>query len=124
MPHRHILLACLLGTFTLGGCGSMLSADKRKLSITSSPAGARITINGAPRGVTPATVEVDNRRAQNVVVRLDGHQPARAHLRPQLNPKYLVLDVFTPLFSGLFVDGAKGTWRELNARGIHVKFSE
>ncbi|MGB0591223.1 MAG: PEGA domain-containing protein [Myxococcota bacterium] len=55
-------------------------ASKGSVLVTSSPSGATIQIDGAPRGVTPTTISGLSPGAFQLVLTLDGHTPHTANL--------------------------------------------
>jgi hypothetical protein len=57
---RHLLTAAALAS--LAACGTIAHGSRQTIPITSSPNGARITIDSVPVGVTPLEVEVSRKR--------------------------------------------------------------
>ena len=67
-----LLAACVL----LNGCATAMNGPAQRVAVASDPPGARVYMNGAPVGVTPAFVDVP-RRDPDLKLRLekDGYQP-------------------------------------------------
>ncbi len=70
-----LALTLLLQLLILVGCASIMHGTTQQIAVSSSPTGAKVTVNGMDRGVTP--VIADLKRKDNHVVRvtLDGYQP-------------------------------------------------
>lgn len=70
-----LALAVLLQFLLLAGCASIMHGTTQQIAVSSSPTGAKVTVNGMDRGVTP--VIADLKRKDNHVVRvtLEGYQP-------------------------------------------------
>ena len=62
-------------------CFVELTSDSATLAISSLPDGARVTVNGVSRGVTPCTVEQIPEGDATVELTLDGHQPHKQTVR-------------------------------------------
>lgn len=85
------LAAILVGTLmSASGCATIIRLKERspdggffqRIDVTSVPAGARIVVDGADKGLTPLGIYVDRRR-KDVTVRLerDGFMPSEITLR-------------------------------------------
>lgn len=59
---------------------AVLYGDDATISITSTPAGATIFIDGEPRGTTPIALQGENLGAREVEIRMEGHQSYRETL--------------------------------------------
>ncbi len=68
MTRRTLIIVCMLGLATLGGC------VERLLTITSRPAGAIVYLNGEEVGATPLTREFTWYGTYDVVLRKTGYQ--------------------------------------------------
>jgi PEGA domain len=107
------LLICLT-VWWLTGCTTIMHPDRlQTVVINSSPAGARITINGTAEGVTPAQVALDRSRAYTVELQKPSYQVYRQALAKQTDPMFFVNVIFLP---GFVVDLATNTWQAFPAQ--------
>ncbi len=60
----------------LSGCATLFSKSTRKVKVTSTPTGAEVIVDGTPRGQTPVTIELDNRKAHDIGIGKRGHGSA------------------------------------------------
>jgi hypothetical protein len=68
---RLILLSCLS---VLPGCATIVhGGGQQGVGISSTPPGAKVTVDGVASGVTPTTVTLPRNRPHNVEVQLDGY---------------------------------------------------
>lgn len=77
-----LLAACVL----LNGCATAMNGPLQRVAVASDPPGARVYMNGAPVGVTPAFVDVP-RRDPDLELRLekDGFEPAKLALEREFS---------------------------------------
>jgi hypothetical protein len=68
IPYRLINILLLITPVLTFGCATIVVGDKQSLTFGSEPAGAQITINGMPMGVTPATITIKKSDYQNAFV--------------------------------------------------------
>jgi len=74
MRQRRLTLAAVIGIVFLGtGCAT-LRGDKQKMTISSDPSGARLTVDGKAF-TTPAEVVLKRKETHRVMVEKEGYQP-------------------------------------------------
>lgn len=59
----------------IAGCASIINGKTQEVVIDSSPQGARIEVNGATRGTTPATIVIERKGNVPIRKRKDGYKP-------------------------------------------------
>jgi len=82
IPHRLINILLLITPMLASGCATIVVGSTQSLTFDSEPAGAQVTINGMPMGVTPATISIKKSDYQNafVVFSKEGHTNQQAIL--------------------------------------------
>jgi len=73
----HLVLGAVLvaGSGIASGCATIVHLGSNEgLMIKSEPAGAKVVIDGADRGVTPLEVEVERKRSHTVVLSMGGYR--------------------------------------------------
>jgi formylglycine-generating enzyme required for sulfatase activity len=104
-----------------------LGVPDGRLAVSSTPAGASVTVGGAYRGRTPVEIEVRPDIAQVVTVQRDGYQPARREVSVTSGERSAVAVTLEPILgqvvvtarpagAQLFVDGV--------ARGVATQTFE
>ena len=68
-----LLTGCL--AVPVAGCATIMHGTKQQVSISSTPTGARVTIDSAEAGQTPIVVELRRKDRHAIQVDLEGYQP-------------------------------------------------
>jgi PEGA domain len=80
---KLILLACLS---VLPGCATIVHGGSHQgVGISSTPPGAKVTVDGVPSGVTPVIVDMKRNRDHKVEVALDGFSAWSGTLEPSVS---------------------------------------
>ena len=111
------LVSCLM----FGSCGSLMSADRFEVTVTSAPAGAEVFRDGMVVGVTPCVVAV-TRDEPGFELRRQGFRPCMVECGTVVNPWFLA-NVSTGFLGGV-VDFALGSDRNPDSAPIHVFLAE
>lgn len=120
---RLLVVAAVLVT----GCASITASRTEPFSVTSSPPGADVTLNGSFVGRTPVTLELPRRLSSPaVVVSLAGHEPRTCAVSHSVGGGYVAANSLMCLFlfpigCVSFVDG-NGSWNELVTDQCSVAF--
>ncbi len=77
MPWSRLPFGLLIVTLALSACVGEGTSSSGALFINSSPPGAEVFVDGAPRGFTPLTVRDLEPGDHEVVLRMDGYQDAQ-----------------------------------------------
>jgi hypothetical protein len=90
MHRRLINTLVLIAPMLALGCATIVVGDKQSLTFDSQPAGAQITINGMPMGITPATITIKKSDYQNafVVFSKEGYANQQAILHTKTSGWY------------------------------------
>lgn len=122
---RPLLTILLLGLAP--ACASITASRTEPFSVTSSPPGAEVTLNGSYVGRTPVTVDVPRRMpSPEVVLRMAGHEPRSCNLSHSVGGGYVAANTIMcvllfPIGCVSFIDG-NGSWNELVTDGCSVAF--
>ncbi|MBU1809071.1 MAG: PEGA domain-containing protein [Candidatus Omnitrophica bacterium] len=71
------LIACVLialFSFSISGCATIITGTTQKVTITSSPEGAKLDVDGQSTFSTPATVTLERKRDHILVFSKEGYQ--------------------------------------------------
>ena len=68
------------------GCLTLYGGVRQPIIVSSSPAGAQVSLDGEPVGAAPVEVAVDRSSEPTFLVESDGFEPTALRLRRRLNP--------------------------------------
>ena len=115
-----ILMTGLLFT----GCAYILSTDSQDISISSSPAGAHVTIKTTGgievfTGRTPTQAHLKRKNEYIIDVTLEGHEPKQIHLQKSINPATF-WNLLVGGIPGWIIDGVSGAIWKLEPETITI----
>ena len=115
----------VVATLLLAGCGTLIEGQAgmgREIIFTSSPPGALISLNGVPKGTTPASITFNawELARGNILATKVGCHPVTIEPTRGVNPT-LAGNAIVGGVGGLLVDGLSGSAIR-NARSIHIVF--
>jgi uncharacterized protein YceK len=70
-----LALAVLPQLLLLAGCASIMHGTTQQIAVSSSPTGAKVTVNGMDRGTTPVIADLKRKDNHIIRVTLEGYQP-------------------------------------------------
>lgn len=112
-----MVIAVLMGTF---GCGTILNDKNPPLTVTSTPDGADVHIDGSYAGRTPLTTDVSIKREHTVTATKEGYQDNTKIVGNHAGALWIVLDILLTGLIGLVVDAITGDWQELDRESVHL----
>jgi hypothetical protein len=98
-------LGLLIGT----GCTTILTPNPQPVGVYSSPMGASVTVNSAPKGQTPTNIDLDKKLTYMLEVQKSGYAPYAQMMTKTVDPLFFLNILFLP---GFLVDLATGTWQK------------
>ena len=121
IPHRLISILLLITPMLALGCATIVVGVNQSLTFDSEPAGAQITINGMPMGVTPATITIKKSDYQNafVVFSREGYTNQQAILHTKTTGWYWGNILIGGLF-GSTTDSSTGAMLEYDPAKFFV----
>lgn len=117
-------LTFFLCSFLLTGCATLFKSNNSSaLAINSSPAHAKVFVNGTYRGTTPVNLKMSPDRAYDIRLERDGYDPLVYHVGKKVGTKWIILDI---LGGGIpiLVDAITGNWYELEESDISLSLNE
>lgn len=124
---RHNLLHLMFGALLAvgagigSGCATIVHLGSNEgLMIKSEPAGAKVVIDGADRGVTPLEVEVERKKSHTVVLSMDGYKETTQKVESGLSWWLAGNAVFGGVI-GLVVDVLSGGGYTIEPSAINLK---
>ena len=108
---------------SLAACGALFNGGPANVAFNSNPSGAKILIDGAERGTTPATIALAKNKNYSVTFRMAGYQDATMDLNKKISGGYLVLDILGGLVP-VIVDTATGSWYTLSTNNVTMNLTQ
>lgn len=106
-----IMIVASIGLFS--SCATILSGTKQKVSLSTSPSGARVYVNGADKEVlTPANIKVPRKSKVTYTFQKQGYEDGNITQEGEFNPIVIGNIVFGGIPGGL-IDYASGAWYKL-----------
>jgi hypothetical protein len=102
--------AALLSTVA---CASIMHGSNQSVAFNSTPAGASISVDGTPMGVTPAVLRLERKSEHTVRLDLAGYAPFEMQLKKRLSGWVWGNIVFGGII-GVIVDGTTGAMYRLS----------
>jgi hypothetical protein len=124
-----LLLVALATLMT--GCATLLANKHLQVRISSTPAGARVYVNGDFVGVTPVKLSLKNdNQFYTIEFRKDGYQPGTYRLGKHIGGGWFVLDMLVGAFTlqindapqnvCLLIDNISGSWYALDTDDVDL----
>jgi uncharacterized protein YceK len=76
MTKIGLLLACVI----VAGCATIIHGGSQDVGISTSPAGAKVTVDNQSTGITPFVAKLTRKDDHMLRLQLDGYQPAEVRL--------------------------------------------
>ncbi len=108
---RLILASC--AAMLVAGCASVIHGTNQQVTISSTPTGAHININGQYYGRTPRVLNLRRKEYYVVQLELEGHKPYEITLQRALSPWTLGNVVFGDLI-GVTLDAVDGAFYRIH----------
>lgn len=119
-PMRPRVLVTLSAATLLASCASIVHGSRQDIGITSTPAAARVTVDGQLRGTTPLVVPLPRKRPHALRVELDGYQPYTVTLTRKTSGWVWGNLLFGALV-GLAVDASTGAMYRLTPEQVQAQ---
>lgn len=92
------------------GCASIVTGSSDRVTIESQPTGAVFETNTGHRGTTPSMITVPDSQTLVVTAHLDGHEDARAELKPRMSA-WFAGNILIGGLLGIAIDLVSGNWQ-------------
>lgn len=125
--YRSIAVSlALIGLCTqLTACATIFKGSEEEVTFNSDPSGAKVVIDGRPRGKTPTTLTLDSDSSYSVEYRKAGYESGKLHIGKNLGAGWVVLDVLLlPSLIPIVVDAVTGAWYELNEDTVYMELEK
>ena len=110
------LIAALL-LAGISGC----TTPSQTFALSSTPSGARVTVNSTFRGFTPVSMDLLWKQEYHVALGLDGYEPYSFDIKPQMGTTAWVINKFLiGGVAGYTLDAATGIFTPLKTEEPHT----
>lgn len=115
-----IMVLCALVPLATG-CGTIVNGIHQDLTVTSSPGGSAVSIDGVPHGTTPIVVPLLRSHAHVVKVEQPGYHPVEASVVPATS-SWEWFNVFNGFIIGVSIDAVTGGMYYFSQDTVHAVF--
>lgn len=120
MTTRTCLAAlAVLVLITSFGCATLFKSKKSSISLSSTPAGADIYVDGNHVGQSPVVIELPNKKEHMITFRKQGYGETTCRIDNNVGAGWVVLDVLGGLIP-VIIDAATGAWYNLDPKACNV----
>lgn len=113
-------LVCFLA-FNIVGCASVMNGSSQNVGITSTPTGAKVTVDNKVVGVTPVVTDLSRKEGHTVSVEMPGYKPVGLTLsKGTSNWVWGNLFLLPAAFIGLGIDYVNGGMYKLSPAQINA----
>jgi PEGA domain-containing protein len=112
-----LMAALLSGAFLLASCATMVKGTTQRVSISSDPPGAQVTIDNVSAGETPTTIALSCSSQHRVKIEKAGYLPHEETVS-QSTSGWIAGNIIAGGLVGLCVDAATGGMYRLNPESI------
>ena len=114
------VLVCFVA-FNVVGCASVMNGSSQNIGITSTPTGAKVTIDNKPVGVTPVVTDLSRKDGHIVTIEMPGYKPVGLTLaKGTSNWVWGNLFLLPAAPIGLGIDYVNGGMYKLSPEQIHA----
>ena len=117
IAERMNLIVALLSAFLVASCATMVKGTSQRISISSDPPGANITLDSMPAGETPTSVELSCASQHTVKIEKAGYLPQEQTIS-QTTSGWLAGNIIAGGLIGVCIDAATGGMYRLTPESI------
>lgn len=117
-----LLLTLTLASAFLTGCATIVKGTTQVIPVSSDPTGARISVDGAPAGTTPATVTLSRKQNHMIVIEKEGFAPESVAVTKSMGGA-VAGNIIAGGLIGWGVDAMTGAQYNLAPNTVNVRLS-
>jgi hypothetical protein len=101
VKNGFITVLTILNLLLLQCCSLVNPKVSQDVPVTSTPVGARITVDGKDAGQAPLLLDLKRKRSHTIRVEKEGYNPAEVRISSKLSARFAIEVAFVPLWVGL-----------------------
>ena len=101
------------------GCATLFKSKKSSISMSSTPSGADVYVDGNRVGQSPVVIELPNNEEHIITFRKEGYGETTCRIDRHVGGGWVVLDVLGGLIP-VIIDAATGAWYNLDPKACNV----
>ena len=116
------ILPIIAVVLLLTSCATVFSGSTDDVSISSSPSGADVYIDGFPVGKTPLEISLEKGQSYHISVQKDGYETAYATISGKVGAGWVILDFIAGVIP-IAIDMVTGAWASLSPSSIYLNLT-
>ncbi len=101
------------------GCATIFKGTSENVDFSSDPSGAKVYVNGVPRGTTPLKIKLESKGTYTIEFKKEGYGTSTYTITNHVGAGWIVLDVICGLIP-VIVDASTGAWYELDTKYVNA----
>ncbi len=118
-----LLLCSLVVMLTSSGCCSIMSGSTQKISISSTPVGAKVTADNGTSITTPGFIVLERKTKHTLVAEYPGRKTQQVQLEKKLN-NWVWGNILIGGIIGIVIDMVSGAIDELQPKEVDFNFED
>lgn len=121
---KKMYLVPVMGIALLASsCATIVCGSKQEIKVITSPANAKIIVDGNFEANTPATIKLARKKSHTLVIQLDGYKDHEVKLERKFNAWYIGNLAFGGLI-GIIVDPITGAMYKLTPKEVKAELGQ
>jgi PEGA domain len=101
VKNGFITVLTILNLLLLQCCSLVNPQVSQDVPVTSTPVGARVTVDGKDAGQAPLLLDLKRKRSHTIRIEKEGYNPAEVRISSKLSARFAIEVAFVPLWVGL-----------------------
>ena len=118
---KSVIVSLLILSFS--ACSTVMNTTTQEVEIKSTPANAKIVIDGRKFGTTPQTVNIERGKDHIIKLSLDGYDLYETQMTGKISA-WFWFNVFNGIIPGMLVDMITGSMYSLYPETINIELQQ
>jgi uncharacterized protein YceK len=123
MKKMYAVFAVFMAISVGSGCATIVNGTTQKISFSSYPSGATVSVNGTSKGITPIIAELERGTAQNLKIELKGFIPYETTLT-KTTSGWVWGNILFGGIVGVVIDATNGAMYRLTPEQLNVELKK
>lgn len=121
---NKIIVLFIIAGFMFNSCASIFKGASEDVEFNSEPSNAKIFINGAQLGSTPAKISLESKKTYIVEIKKEGYETKTYQISNSFRIGFLFMDICFTGVIGIVIDAATGSWYSLDENYYQINLEK